>query len=1059
MKTASQSLRALGRIALALLCITAMARAQSAATGTVTGRVFNPTNGEYVKNAEVSVPGTSLEATTDDGGYYQLLNVPAGTATVAVSYTGFTVAPAAVAVTAGQHVTQDFSLQSAGAVAPSTNPGDKIITLAAFGVTAEKEGDAKMIMAQKESMNLTNQVSSETFGSFAEGNVGEFLQYLPAVDVDYVEADARNPRVRGLPAQYTEVTYNGMSLASADGFIQANGTDNGGGAGTGDRSFGFESVSMSNVDAIQVNYTTNASQDASAPAGTINLIPKHAYERKGQAIDFSVTEFADSDAMYLADKTGPDDSKNSRIRPNASLVYQNSFFDNRLGVVVSLNAADTYHEQREFLPTYDTTPTATDARTAVLTGIVFKDGPTDTQRQTASFTVDYKANDYLSFSLMGIWTGYQSFVGNRTFGLITTRAALDAANIGGDGLSSWTNVPITSVSNNMSYLNKRTYGHTFEPTFEYKRDAWLVTGGVSASQSINNYAGGEDASWPGLTTLNTTISTTGMTASASHPGALNGGNYEDDYAWNLVENAGLDWGNVGNFHASATADPQISEDGRYNKVLVDQALFDAKYTTGWAWPTWFQFGPKVTENTYVLQNLGVWQLWNYVGPGGGLGGNFSAFPTTFQFDPGHGAFLMSSDAGSTPAVQDHNAIGALFKAAPQDFVQAGTAGAYMTAFVTNPRYAREQVNAGYAMFDTKPLPRLEIQGGVRYEKTIDEVKNFQSLGTNQVIAAGFPVTASTGIANTIPGINYQYFTLPRATTAKEYNNFFPDLSVKYNFTKNLVGLLGYSYTVTRPSYADISGATTEDDENNSITLANTNLQPQYAKNYSARLMDYFEPVGSFGISVFENDFKNYTQSLTTPAPQDAAILAANGYGAANYSAFSVTTKINLPGTVVFRGGTIEYSQNLPKPLDRVHVFANYTRLYTEITGIPTAVLEQATPYNFGWIPGVAPDVVSYGVGDTIGRVSFNINARWTDREPFSPTYNVYQHQNTKIGLSLNVRITDHISFTGSARNIFNVPDYDFLAGTPNRSSLIFSSTANGIEWYGAYFYAGIKGTF
>ena len=129
-------------------------------------------------------------------------------------------------------------------------------------------------------------------------------------------------------------------------------------------------------------------------------------------------------------------------------------------------------------------------------------------------------------------------------------------------------------------------------------------------------------------------------------------------------------------------------------------------------------------------------------------------------------------------------------------------------------------------------------------------------------------------------------------------------------------------------------------------------------------------------------------------------------------------------------------------------------------GIQTSILEAATPYNFGWIPGVAGlDVVSYGVGDTIKGVSFNINARWTDRMPFSPTYNVWQQQNTKISLSFNVRLTDHISLTGSARNIFNVPDYDYLASTPNRSSLIFSSTSNGIEYYGAYYYAGIKATF
>ena len=80
--------------------------------------------------------------------------------------------------------------------------------------------------------------------------------------------------------------------------------------------------------------------------------------------------------------------------------------------------------------------------------------------------------------------------------------------------------------------------------------------------------------------------------------------------------------------------------------------------------------------------------------------------------------------------------------------------------------------------------------------------------------------------------------------------------------------------------------------------------------------------------------------------------------------------------------------------------------------------------------------------------------------PFSPTYHAWQQQNTKISLAhFNVRLTDHISLTGSARNIFNVPDYDYLASAPNRSALIFSSTSNGIEYYGVSYYAGIKATF
>ena len=49
-----------------------------AGVGGITGRVFNPTTGEYVASAEVRVAGTGLSAVTEQDGVFRLANVPAG---------------------------------------------------------------------------------------------------------------------------------------------------------------------------------------------------------------------------------------------------------------------------------------------------------------------------------------------------------------------------------------------------------------------------------------------------------------------------------------------------------------------------------------------------------------------------------------------------------------------------------------------------------------------------------------------------------------------------------------------------------------------------------------------------------------------------------------------------------------------------------------------------------------------------------------------------------------------------------------------------------------------
>jgi len=63
--------------------------AQPAATGILTGRVFNSASNGYVANARVTVPGTSLVASTDQSGTFTLYGVPRGEARVHVDYVGF----------------------------------------------------------------------------------------------------------------------------------------------------------------------------------------------------------------------------------------------------------------------------------------------------------------------------------------------------------------------------------------------------------------------------------------------------------------------------------------------------------------------------------------------------------------------------------------------------------------------------------------------------------------------------------------------------------------------------------------------------------------------------------------------------------------------------------------------------------------------------------------------------------------------------------------------------------------------------------------------------------
>src|SRR5262245_60143268 len=80
----------LARVVALFLAFGAVAAvAQPAGTGSISGRILNPATGEYVRNVEVSVRGTTLTTVSADDGSYRITGVPAGEAVVVVNYTGY----------------------------------------------------------------------------------------------------------------------------------------------------------------------------------------------------------------------------------------------------------------------------------------------------------------------------------------------------------------------------------------------------------------------------------------------------------------------------------------------------------------------------------------------------------------------------------------------------------------------------------------------------------------------------------------------------------------------------------------------------------------------------------------------------------------------------------------------------------------------------------------------------------------------------------------------------------------------------------------------------------
>ena len=227
---------------------------------TVTGRVQNVETGRYLNNAKVSVRGSDVVVSTDESGTYRLSALPPGPIRLRVFYTGLEPHEIALDLAAGQTVERNVDLRRVGA-----RTADGAVKLDALVVSSgrETDGEAIAINEQRFAPNIKNVVSADALGDVTDGNVGEFLKFLPGVTAEYdgeSGSSVASVAVRGFPTSMAVVSGDGMQMANT-------------GNPTGSsRVFQFTQVSMNNITRLEVTKVPTSDVPASSLGGSINII-------------------------------------------------------------------------------------------------------------------------------------------------------------------------------------------------------------------------------------------------------------------------------------------------------------------------------------------------------------------------------------------------------------------------------------------------------------------------------------------------------------------------------------------------------------------------------------------------------------------------------------------------------------------------------------------------------------------------------------------------------------------------------------------------------------------
>ena len=240
-------------LAAALLLAVTPAMAQAPAEGTVTGQVLDASSGKYLEGADVQLSGTDRHQATGREGVFAFTGVPAGDQSLVVTYFGLAPKTMPVTITAGQPASVTVVLNS------------DVVQMSAFKVTSMKDGMSQAVSLQKVSIQSKMVAAADQFGEVSEGNIGEYLKFMPGVSIDYNVNDARGISLRGLSTAFTIVAVDGTPMAGASS------TDD-------TRRFEFEQIAMNNVETTELFKTVTADIPATSTGGFVNFVTKSAFD-------------------------------------------------------------------------------------------------------------------------------------------------------------------------------------------------------------------------------------------------------------------------------------------------------------------------------------------------------------------------------------------------------------------------------------------------------------------------------------------------------------------------------------------------------------------------------------------------------------------------------------------------------------------------------------------------------------------------------------------------------------------------------------------------------------
>lgn len=928
--------------------------AESGSTGTIVGSVSSTGTQNMLQGAVVQMPALNRTELTDNSGNFTLANLPVGEVTLVVTYTGFDEERRTVSVRAGEPVRLELALKPTAA-----------ITLPAFTVSTEREGDALAVTEQRNADNMKTVAAIDSWGNMPNMSVGELAMRLPGMSFQLDDDNVvMNVSVRGMSTDFTRLSIDGMSTTSV--------------AGNG-RTASLHSFSGAMYEQIEIISGQLPERSADAIGGSLNLKTRSTFSmREKRRISYSVGGRWAPPFFYRT----PERAKRP-VHPSASFSYQERFSvlggHNNLGVSLSLAYSEYLNLFNYRVFDYQ----ATANPVAFFNSYSTTSGTNNRHTSAVTLKTDYKYSPSSKFSF--------SFLFNRGTEPSFDRNIIQAssndtiATIGANGQPSGTGAvlpgftenrseirPVAGSNFDISQAHWTFYSHNPTVTFAGDHRWGRLAMDYAARYSYTHFDSGSGKTGPGKGSggqLTMRVPNIGFVLDKSDPDGRV-----------FTQTAGPSVYDL----SSYTSNVILTKRDSISDVPEVSAMWNAALNLETRFPTTLKSGVNFRRRGWETHQRDT-RRWTRVA---------GAPPLPAEFVP-LSTFDLRQGGPRIPAVDVRALNSELSNPAlwTEDLVYRA-----QQKYVSN-RNAVEEIQAAYMQGHVK-FDRLGILGGVRVENTEVQGYTWLRFRTTPVAAEPDPFKRMA--------LDYG-----DVSNRGDYRRSFPSIHGTYTITENLKARASWSTAFARPNFVQLIPTATVNEAAQTVTGSNPGLGPQYAKKTEAKLEYFTKPAGLLSVAFFNKRISDYIVS------QEVGVVPFgpdNGFDG-NYEGYRFITNTNA-GSAEVNGWEFAYLQQftfLPGLLRGLTLNANYTRLETKGNF-------GGTFRRTGEITGFTPRSANASVMYTYRKFSTRVTTSWTGQiittASTTPANRIFRKPLTVTNLNLTYRWRPYATFFCDVSNIF-----------------------------------------